>query len=120
MEDFDLIYVSVFSSFVCGSLSVELSCRRVHLVMFSQTISHNREKVPFDRYFERWMHGQYTAVAAASEGIAKHVRTLLPDGRDRVRVVWNGTDIQRFQNARPIDRRELFDNDDRILTYTAR
>jgi glycosyltransferase involved in cell wall biosynthesis len=120
MEDFDLVHVRLFPAYVWAPLAVKLSGRRIPLVMSAETISHNREKVPFDRYFERWMHGQYTAVAAASEGIAKHVRTLLPDGRDRVRVVWNGTDIQRFQNARPIDRRELFDNDDRILTYTAR
>jgi glycosyltransferase involved in cell wall biosynthesis len=120
IKDFDLVHVRLFPAYLWVPLAVKLSGKKIPLVMSAETISHNREKLPFDRYFERWMHGQYTAVAAASDGIAEHVRALLPGGAERVRVVWNGTDIRRFQNARAIDRRDLFDNDDPILIYTAR
>lgn len=120
LGNFDLVHVRLFPASLWVPLALKLSGKRVPLVLSADTTLHNRGIIPFGKYFEQWMHGQYTAIAAASEGIAEHVRGFFPNEPGRVRVVWNGTDIRRFQNAKAIDRRELFGNDDPILIYTAR
>jgi glycosyltransferase involved in cell wall biosynthesis len=120
IKKFDLVHVRLFPALLWVPLARRLSGERVPLVMSADTTAHNREKLPFDKEFEHWMHSQYAVLAAASDGIAEYLKAQVPKCSDRVRVVWNGINIQRFENAQSADRSALFDNQDPILIYTAR
>jgi glycosyltransferase involved in cell wall biosynthesis len=120
MGKFDIVHVRLFPAFLWVPLAQRFSGKHVPLVMSADTTNHNREKLPFARHFESWIHSQYTAIAAASEGIADVVKDMVPRSAERVRVVWNGIDLTRFRTVRPTTRTKFFDNDDPFLIYTAR
>jgi glycosyltransferase involved in cell wall biosynthesis len=119
IHKFDIVQTYLFPAQLFAPLAVLLAGSRVPLVLSEQT-THHRRKKKWLHPLERWMYGQYAAVACASDAIATSLREWLPGIDSKITVIENGIDVQKFQYARPASRASVgLSNGNCVLLYVA-
>jgi glycosyltransferase involved in cell wall biosynthesis len=116
---FDVIQSYLFPAQLFAPLAVMLSGSKVPRVLSEQTTHHRRRK-KWLHPMERRMYSRYTAIACASEAIANSLKEWIPGIDGKIRVIENGIDIQKFQQAKPVSRESVgISNDNCVLLYVA-
>lgn len=116
---FDIIQTYLFPAQLFTPLAAMLSGSGVPIVLSEQTTHHRRKKMWF-RPLENWMYSRYTAIACASEGIARSLKAWIPNVGNKICVIPNGIDIPTFERATPGSRSsEGISDDSCVLLYVA-
>jgi glycosyltransferase involved in cell wall biosynthesis len=106
IQEFDLIHSHLFPVQLFAPLAAVLARTKVPLVLTEHTTHHRRRK-KWLRPLEKWMYGRYTAVACVSEATAAGLRAWIPDLGEKITVIPNGIDVQKFQQATPHSRESI-------------
>ena len=119
IPDFDVVHVYLFPAQLFAPIAAVLARSKVPLVL-SEGTPHHRRKKKWLHPLERWMYSRYAAVACASEAIAASLREWIPNIDGKIRVIENGIDVQKFQQAKPVSRASVgISNDNCVLLYVA-
>lgn len=66
------------------------------------------------------MYGRYTRVVCVSEASAANLRAWVPGVGEKITVVSNGIDVQKFKQATPVLRESIgLEDSNRVLLYVA-
>jgi len=119
IREFDLVQSHLFPAQLFTPLAAMLVESRVPLVLTEHT-THHRRKKKWLYPLETWMYRRYTAIACVSEAIAVTLRAWIPGLEQKITVIPNGIDLQKFQQATPMSRASIGIRDNNfILLYVA-
>jgi glycosyltransferase involved in cell wall biosynthesis len=119
IREFDLVQAHLFPAQLFIPLAAMLVESRVPLVLTEHTTHHRRRK-QWLYPLETWMYSCYTAIACASDAIAASLRAWIPGLAQKITVIPNGIDLQKFQQATPVSRASIGINDgNHVLLYVA-
>lgn len=54
-------------------------------------------------YADKWMYNQYKNIICISDQAEINLRSYLKDSSEKICTIYNGVDIQKYMNAKPID-----------------
>lgn len=119
IQEFDLVQSHLFPAQLFTPLAAMLVESRVPLVVTEHTPHHRRRK-KWLYPLETWMYSRYRAIACVSEAIAASLRAWIPGLDEKITVIPNGIDVQKFQQATPISRASIGIKDGNcVLLYVA-
>jgi len=119
IQGFDLVQAHLFPAQLFTPLAAMLVESRVPLVLTEHTPQHRRRK-KWLYQLEAWMYSRYTAIACASEAIAASLRAWIPHVNQKITVIPNGIDVEKFQQATAVSRASIGIKDGNcVLLYVA-
>jgi glycosyltransferase involved in cell wall biosynthesis len=119
IREFDLVQVHLFPAQHFTPLAAMLVGSRVPLVLTEHSTHHGRKK-KWLYPLETWIYSRYTAIACASKAIGDSLRAWVPGLAQKITVIPNGIDLQKFQQATPVSRASIGINDgNHVLLYVA-
>lgn len=101
---FDIVHTHNTAPQLFGAIA-GLFCGKKWITTEHTTTSHRR--VRWFRPIERWMYRRYAAVVAISEGAAEAVREVAGKKGPEIRVIPNGVDLARYEQASSLDRASI-------------
>ena len=120
MRNYDIVHVHLFPSLYWVALAkfcFGLSCK---LVVTEHSILNHRMGKSWLKPLEHFMYGRYDRIIAISNPVASALRSHV-DYNDRIVVIENGTNLNRFAQAMAISKKELTVPENAILiTQVAR
>lgn len=103
-RQFDIVHTHNTAPQLFGAIA-SMFCRKKWITTEHTTTSHRR--VWWYRPIERWMYRRYAAVVAISEGAAAAVREVTGKKGPEIRVIPNGVDLARYEQASSLDRASI-------------
>lgn len=100
-RQFDIVHTHNTAPQLFGAIA-SMFCRKKWITTEHTTTSHRR--VWWFRPIERWMYRRYATVVAISEGAAAAVREVTGKKGPEIRVIPNGVDLTRYEQASSLDR----------------
>lgn len=103
MGDYDIIHVHQFPTQHWGALASLMRHRKgsPKIITTEHTTYTNRRRHSALRYYDRWMYSHYDHIACISNATRDALTQWLGKGflEDRISVITNGIDFDRFHNA---------------------
>ena len=119
IQEFELVHLHLFPAQLFAPLAATLVGSKVPLVLTEHTTHHRRRKM-WLYPLEKWMYGRYTAIACVSEASSASLRAWIPGLEEKVTVIPNGIDLQKFQQANSVSRASIGIKDSNyVLLYVA-
>lgn len=114
IQQYDIVHIHQFPATYWAVIARMCSAKKCKLILTEHSTLNNRQGKWYLKGIERFIYHHYDAVVAISNAVKaslnKFVDTKLP-----VRVIDNGIDLKRFQNAVQIPRSTLGISDDIII-----
>ena len=114
IQKYDIIHVHQFPATYWAVIARIFSAKKCKLVLTEHATLHNRQHQWFLKGIERFIYHRYDAVVAISKAVKTCLNRFV-DVKLPVKIVYNGIDLKRFQNALPIPRSKLGISDDIII-----
>ncbi len=119
LDEFDLIHSHLFPAQLFTPVAAMLAASKVPLLLTEHSTHHRRRK-KWLHPLEKWMYGRYTRVVCVSEASAANLRAWVPGVGEKITVVSNGIDVQKFKQATPVLRESIgLEDSNRVLLYVA-
>lgn len=99
----EIVHTHLFAADLWGALAAD---RAGVPVLLSTEHSVNRNEGWLKHRLKCWTHHKRDTVVAISETVATYTRDFCPSTKDKVRVISNGIDLDRFLAAKPQARRK--------------
>lgn len=74
----------------------------VRLVTTEHNTDNRRRHIPLLKFVDKWMYGRYSSIICISDQAETNLREYIGD-LSRICTIYNGINVQRFQNAAPIE-----------------
>ena len=103
---YDLIHVHLFPSLYWIAIAKLFVTSNIKFVYTEHSARNNRQKVPFLKYFERFIYCQYDRIIAVSNAV-KLSLTKRGIPKDKIDVVYNGVVVSDEELKRSIDREDI-------------
>lgn len=117
---FDLIHVHLFPSLYWIAIAKLFVSSNIKFIYTEHSARNNRQKVPFLKYFERFIYCQYDKIIAVSNAVKL---SLIKQGipRDKIEVVYNGVIVSDEELKKSIDREDIdIPNNAFLITQVSR
>lgn len=103
---YDVVHVHLFPSFYWAAIASFFIRKNIKLVVTEHSTWNNRRKYHIFKYIEKIIYRRYDKIIAISTAIK---RQLVANGVsiEKVKVIYNGIDIQNMENAIPLTRDEI-------------
>ena len=72
------------------------------LITTEHNTTNRRRNIKGFIYIDRWMYRQYQNVICISDKAETNLRAYLKDNSSKIKTIYNGVDIQKYINAKPI------------------
>jgi glycosyltransferase involved in cell wall biosynthesis len=102
--NYDIIHANLFPAFYWTALS-RPRCKK--MILTEHNTFNHRTAVPILKPIESLMFKEYDGIVCISNDVLTGLSARFPSISDRMKVIYNGIDIQRFATASPIDRQTL-------------
>lgn len=92
----------------------------VVLVTTEHNTSNRRRQWKWYARVDKWMYSRYKKVISISDATEANLRDFIGDRIDKIQTIYNGIDVAKYANAKPIDRTSVTDHPERtIITMVA-
>ena len=107
LRKYDVVHVHLFPAQYWVAFAKAISFAGTPLVTTEHSTHNRRRDIPVFRFFDKFVYGRYAKTAGISEKTSDALEQYL-GGRGSVSTIPNGADLERFANAVPIPRNEIF------------
>jgi glycosyltransferase involved in cell wall biosynthesis len=101
---YDIVHANLFPAFYWTALA-RPKCKR--MILTEHNTFNRRQHNPLLKPVERFVYGRYNSIVCITNSVRDSLATSLPLLAERMSVIYNGVDTERFRDARPANRQEL-------------
>lgn len=121
---YDIVHVHLFPSFYFSALSKKYSLNRNVKFVYTEHSTNNKRRKWYFRLIDNYIYSKYDSIISISDGVKKSLKAwLFPKNYKKVSTISNGIDIDKYKNAKPLDKAEInknIDNNDILILMTGR
>ena len=101
-SDFDIFHVHLFPCLYYVSIVARLTKMPIMVLTEHSTLNGRRTKKML-RPLENYIYSKFDAIVAISDNVAAALKSWIPELSQRIQVINNGVDIEKFQSAEAYD-----------------
>lgn len=119
---YDCIHTHLFAAQLFTAIACKLLLTRKPLITTEHSTHNKRREKSIFFKLDKWMYSQYEKIIAISSGTKYNLAKYLPETENKIVVIKNGIEINRYEKAIPIKRSILekgFSEEEKMILMVA-
>ncbi len=110
LNKYDVIHTHLFQGQYWTAFAKALSNTKTPMVTTEHSTDNRRRKHKVFKTLDEFVYAKYDKIICISDDAKKNLVNWLPNIEQKSTVIYNGIDLEKFQNAKPYNREELLED----------
>ena len=119
-QPYDIVHVHLFPSLYWAALAKLLFNRKINLVFTEHNTANRRLSNFLFRQIDKIIYRQYIKITAITPEVKNVLHSKLNIANHKIKVIYNGIDIEKFQNSIPYSKDDFFSGEDIVILQVSR